>query len=492
MNNTINGKKHLLILGAGASMSLVPKDHKAALPSGMQLINYIANYNKNILCYLIAKEESKSKPQEFELNYIKLKKFINNKPVVEIMNVLKGGSYSMPDDFLHGGEYAGTLQETTAMLTRQKDIGIELLKPIENVNSLLKLTCVKNMNMKKHIIKLMFVSHLVNKHMPNSIDYFANNLEFFVSRDIQEYIEASFAVDIKEAKIDLQKYLKIIICEYLAEKQRLTIGFAIENTDQNYIKQIIWNLSLEANKFNMPIKYYIEKNLDIITFNYDITTEVLLRSYQDLQINVINCTDTETSQTDSEIINVLHVYSYLGANNETSNHANFDIATILLPDDQDDAKFVKHIEICDKSIFWIRNLVGSSDSEQTKMSTKVLCQKLIKDATNIYILGFGFDKNNLDNIGFTDIGTEALSKKAFFISKSSSKSISTFMEHVLVANIKKNNTPIQSVEKIVQEYKLANRYGDSQVFYAMYNGWSNKLLFSMNDINTAFIHDFDI
>ena len=72
--NELKSRKHLLILGAGASMSLVPEDWRDAngepaktesdrkydanakyrMPSGKELVDYIANYDMVILANLLS------------------------------------------------------------------------------------------------------------------------------------------------------------------------------------------------------------------------------------------------------------------------------------------------------------------------------------------------------------------------------------------------------------------------------------------------------
>lgn len=271
------------------------------------------------------------------------------------------------------------------------------------------------------------------------------------------------------------------------ERQVKTINHALNSTEQNYLRHIIWTLTLEANKCGTPPKKYIEENLDIITFNYDVTADVLLKKYH--EFNVISINEeiiADTGALDLNVIKIVHVYSYLGANGKVE-PANiekiFDLTRIIM-DPVKEISIEEHIKQCDKYIFWIRHESQGIDK------LKELSQQLITDADNIYFLGFGFDKNNMINIGLDEFSISkrdfgilnlGVMKKTLFISRASSKIMSIFMTHLGI-----------EIGKFSRWAKLKSRYGDNNVFYTQHNDSLSRITFSKNYINTAFYEDFDI
>ena len=296
-NNQENkSKKHLLILGAGASMSLVPEikfenfmrdyalyknDEDAELPinqgndffqnfrlpSGAELVRYISSYNNELIkkCIEIDKNRHETNTQN--------------------------------QDESHDSE----------------ELYIELSQM--SLTKLLKeFTKYYNEMVLPYVRYLCIASYLVKKYTPMSIDYFANNLYFFATNEIELLISEKIFENKDNAIKIIQKYLKLIIFEILSQKQKSTIEYASNHADYNYIRHMIWNLTLEANRIDPTInpKKYIEDNLDIITFNYDITTEVLLRAYNDIitmsYAEIINGTILHDDK-----VNIIHVYSHLYA-----------------------------------------------------------------------------------------------------------------------------------------------------------------------------------
>ena len=85
-------RKHLLILGAGASMSLVPErkgipqnthpvevdaNVKCRLPSGSQLVKHIANYKKDVLfIFMVISYNEKYLSQQYKV-FLNLRNEIN-------------------------------------------------------------------------------------------------------------------------------------------------------------------------------------------------------------------------------------------------------------------------------------------------------------------------------------------------------------------------------------------------------------------------------
>lgn len=142
------------------------------------------------------------------------------------------------------------------------------------------------LNKNQVLFGLYTASYLVKKYMPISIDYFANNLDFFAGKEVNLLVKLNcFGADKEDVILTIHKYMKLIICEILYARQETTLNIALNGSEQNYIRQIVWNLSLEANRYGAnDVKNYIEENLDIITFNYDNTADILLQKYQGLEV----------------------------------------------------------------------------------------------------------------------------------------------------------------------------------------------------------------
>lgn len=153
------------------------------------------------------------------------------------------------------------------------------------------------------------------------------------------------------------------------------------------------------------------------------------------------------------------------------------------------------LENANNYIFWIRNLVENKEQIETKQSTLEMGKSLIAAAQNIYFLGFGFDKNNLENIGFN---VEALTGKRqdnrnikgtingkrIFVSKTSGK-----INDILMQIINKSG---HYGSTGITESKLSPRMGDNNVFISERYNEISSILTTFNSINDAFNYDFDI
>jgi hypothetical protein len=496
-NQTIESRKHLLILGAGASMSLVPRkiekrnskdgtyteDYDAnennRLPSGSELVKYIADYKRNLLFMFIVKDNTLTTPK---CNYYNnLKKIIKINPDLSLQDNLS--------------KYQN-LQREQKYVNEHNIIKLYYVKYDQNFDvqdkiyygkcSITEAYIFFNMHSSMELFWLYVASYLTSKYLPISIDYFANNLDFYAAREINELININNLGLEKEKIITMiHKYLKAIICELLFERQKNTINIALNNTEHNYIRQIIWSLSLEANRYNQDVKQYIENNLDVITFNYDNTTDILLQKYQELAINPISGGDLKDVALDPKKINILHVYSHLSCSgDDTYDSKEFNIARAFLEEKPDNFKAM--LDHANRYIFWIRNQKEMDGKQESKNNTKSLSQKLINEAQNIYFLGFGFDENNLINIGFESTAffnegnnNGSLPKKRVFVSKTTGKINEILMKIINGCSTKSDN-------------KLNSRMGDANVFVSdRYNNNSSTLT-TFNYINEAFEQDFDI
>ena len=368
-NNQENkSKKHLLILGAGASMSLVPEikfenfmrdyalyknDEDAELPinqgndffqnfrlpSGAELVRYISSYNNELIkkCIEIDKNRHETNTQN--------------------------------QDESHDSE----------------ELYIELSQM--SLTKLLKeFTKYYNEMVLPYVRYLCIASYLVKKYTPMSIDYFANNLYFFATNEIELLISEKIFENKDNAIKIIQKYLKLIIFEILSQKQKSTIEYASNHADYNYIRHMIWNLTLEANRIDPTInpKKYIEDNLDIITFNYDITTEVLLRAYNDIitmsYAEIINGTILHDDK-----VNIIHVYSHLYAKEGEplkmsygENKVTYDTINIvdLLFSDLNGTQNLQHIdELLNESDYYI-NWIRANQDKESQHLTNIMSPKI--------------------------------------------------------------------------------------------------------------------
>lgn len=498
-------KKHLLILGAGASMSLVPEknvlkktlndnkekideNEELRLPSGSGLVDYIASYVTRIKSYVVVK---KIIPEELRYD-------VSHIGVNEYMNEFEDIHNHVGSPFEYDPNIRKYITSETSDLERFCIDGIQKLyaddsMAILGINSLEYYITENNDN--EHLKYLFIAGYLVKKYNPMSMDYFANNLYFFARNEIELLISEKIFEDKENAVEVIQKYLKLIIFEILSQKQKSTIDYALNNVDNNYIRQIIWNMTLEANRIDKKLdpKKYIEDNLDIITFNYDITTEYLLNHYNAIEYQSFAEIKSDTKM-DNNKVNVIHVYSHLYAGvgkmihesiNKIDNTFNIIDLIFTNPD-----KINELLEKCDDYINWIR---ANHDENSECLTNK--CIELFDNADNIYFLGFGFDKNNLKQIGFLDyyknkrsveLNMKQSYNKNLYVSQGNGK-IMDILEQVYTYYV-----PDALINRSLPHRNIISRFGSNQVYHYYLFNRKYGIQISTNKINDAFEKDFVI
>lgn len=498
-NNQVNKpKKHLLILGAGASMSLVPIRNNSnlddmnkiiRLPSGWDLCDYISLYLNKIKSIIVV--------SGFVPNILKIPK---DKIIKEYFNLEYDFYCSYIGNIINYIPNIEHYRKICLNNINDKSItwfnsAVQKLYADDNFMNVLEIIGSNGICYEIHLKYLYVAGYLLKKYNPLSIDYFANNLQFFASYEIEILKKSRYK---NEKSFDivtiLHKYLKLIIFESLSEKQKSTINYASNHAGYNYIRHIIWNMTLEANRVdkNLDPKEYIEKNLDIITFNYDITTEYLLNYYNAIESQSFAEIKSDIQMNNNKV-NIIHVYSHLYAGmnevnkiiNQSSVHEinnTFNIIDLIFtnPDKIDEL-----LEKCDYYINWIR---ANHDGENLYLTNK--CMDLLKNANNIYFLGFGFDKNNLKQIGFTK-DNQTLNEKRYFVSRGDGKVIS------ILENILYNKQTVSTYDGLSKyDSFIQKRNGSDNVFFykskIRVGGFFDEIQISTNDINTAFSGDFEI
>lgn len=478
--NELKPRKHLLILGAGASMSLVPEDWRDAngepaktesdrkydanaqyrMPSGKELVDYIANYSRVILANLLSLKYYNLEPywflsQENREFYVKLRglpkhSIIDPEKILIVLEKYDNLDYwEYHDDILFTELFTLILhnssmyEQITGALTI-KEIKLELEKDFYGIYHNYKMWCYVggidtglrlldkigvdlSDDMLLTLLRLLYAVRLVKTHNPNSIDYFINGLNYYarsstLDQDMENNFEQYVTNNMKPAGMPdaarikikdwlqkncetrilrkkiinldiIEQHLKFIVFQVISEKQLQTIQYYTSNLvdDKQYFDKLEAWLVREANKSKVEEKQYIEQNLNTISFNYDVIAEGLY--------DLGHWYKQPWSNSHQLQCDIHHVYGVLQKHefwDDNFHGGNYYIKlSKIIKSDVEQLKnysFDNHLELCCESINWIR--YKDKDKEQ-KYKT------LIQEADNIYFLGFGFDVNNLDNIGFT-------------------------------------------------------------------------------------------
>ena len=259
-------------------------------------------------------------------------------------------------------------------------------------------------------LKQIFLSSkIVGHYKPQSIDYFMLNLDFFApyeswDRKGEEYKEMDESAKVARKKV-IQKHTKFIISNIL-------IDAATHNYHQasgdDYINKMIWIINRTSHFHRKSPSSFIKEHVNIITFNYEFLFEHQL-------FNRISSDDSY-----SFLKNTIPVYGKISLKNE-DNIPIHDVVedglwqSIFLSENDDffigssngidwNKKYSLYKDVFGQ-LFDSMKWIGECDSEEKKQEMEVDRKKMVgafDKATDIYFLGFGFDLNNLYQIGLID------------------------------------------------------------------------------------------
>jgi hypothetical protein len=263
-----------------------------------------------------------------------------------------------------------------------------------------------------HLKGCFIVANIIEYYKPYSIDYFMMNIEqvahyeFYLTKKENNNLEKLNPNDAKERKKYLHRYAKLIIANILFPSS-LYACFEARYHD-NYFKKLWWKFLQDAlfhykqEWNNECFEEYLNENVKIITFNYDNSFENIFWE------------NSEVTDNSKKFIknNLKHVYGQiflkLGKNDQINllenclwkglfSFINEEVMRLYLPK-KDSPKEICEVdnifEELDKNIKWI----GQQESQEITEDRKSYTRWLI-EANEIYILGFGFDENNLYRIG---------------------------------------------------------------------------------------------
>lgn len=259
------------------------------------------------------------------------------------------------------------------------------------------------------------VAAIVNYYKPESIDYFMTNIESLAPYEF--YYEDKngnnmLKMDTKQIKLvksEIHKYTKFIIADILLD----SISCSVEHANRNkatYIDKTIALLNRKAVLHcNSQFGDFISNGFKCITFNYDTLLQSKLSSLIDINIsnNISHVYGAlalkTTGKKDNKEVHVLENFAGKDSNLWKNFFKSEALDNISLPHISNKLNDFEDLEV--KNIFmqisdcikWI----SEEDKEEGK-NKKISYKKIIKESDEIYILGFGFDKNNLYEIGIVN------------------------------------------------------------------------------------------
>lgn len=263
-----------------------------------------------------------------------------------------------------------------------------------------------------HLKGCFIVANIIEYYKPYSIDYFMMNIEqvahyeFYSTKNENNNLEKLNPSEASKRKKYLHIYAKLIIANILFPSS-LYHSFVARYHD-NYFKKLWWKFLQDAlfhykQKWNNEcFEEYLHENVKIITFNYD-------NSFENIFWENSEITDNSKKFIKN---NLKHVYGQiflkLGKNDQINltenclwkglfSFINEGVMRLYLPK-KDSPKEICEVdnifEELDENIKWI----GQEESPEITKDRESYYRWLI-EANEIYILGFGFDENNLYRIG---------------------------------------------------------------------------------------------
>jgi hypothetical protein len=262
-----------------------------------------------------------------------------------------------------------------------------------------------------HLEGCLIAADIVKYYRPYSIDYFMMNIEQLAPWEFYEVKNNSFEKltkkNLTERKKYIHKYTKLIIANIFGSSS--LHGSFVARGNDNYFRKLRWKFLENALFYNQQnwhekaFEEYLLKYVKIITFNYDSSLERIF--WEESEIN------DNTKKFMKE--NLKHVYGQVSLEivNEKEESVLCDFSDNYLwkglfsfcqKEKTERMILEEKCEIKDvfnqlnKNIKWIGQENPKLDED--RKSNK----KWLKEANEIYVLGFAFDKNNLYRIGLID------------------------------------------------------------------------------------------
>lgn len=289
-----------------------------------------------------------------------------------------------------------------------------------------------------HLKQIFLSLKLVRHYNPQSIDYFMLDLDFFAPYELwdkegEEYKEMDESAKADRKKI-IQKHTKFIISNILIDAATANY-YQTYSHGNDYINKMIWIINRASRFYGESPSSFVKECVKIITFNYESMFERQLFN----RISVDN--------SNSLLKNITPVYGKIFLKDNSGNHITDAIEdslwqSIFLSDGEDyfirspngldwSGKYSTYKDVFGQlsdSMKWI----GECDSEEKKQEMEVDRNKMIEafdKATDIYFLGFGFDLNNLYQIGLIDKSSNSQIKnnrrRKFYVAGGNAKILNT-------------------------------------------------------------------
>ena len=250
-------------------------------------------------------------------------------------------------------------------------------------------------------------SAIVAAYSPYSIDYFMMNIESLAPYEF--YAIKGDDAKVRERKQSIHKFTKLIMANYLCYSSTYAHN---SREDDNYIKRILWKLMQSAHFHSMNFDWYIKNYFNIISFNYDLSFETIL--YEHLSKETVEHLQSKHTHSvygkiylevsedrESESIHIWElkkdaIWDSLFFNSEDEHRISF-----IYDFKSNGKKFYACKDILSQindRIKWI----GEADGQAKSENDRAELQSLLLKADEVYFLGFGFDFNNLYQIGIID------------------------------------------------------------------------------------------
>lgn len=307
----------------------------------------------------------------------------------ELINLLRSNGFNLEQS--HRGN--GFIQQAHAL--RDEVLAYLYATIIDNkkINSELE-TQINQMR------QCYIASSVVRHYQPFSIDYFMMNIKQVASYEFSDIVNDEIEIN---ARINnLHQYTKLIIADILMGH----VSYAYKaRDDNNYLRHMIWKFLEAAHFTDKSLDEYILSSVEVINFNYELSFLMML--YDFLPSSVVN-------EFASKEHGMTHVYGNIYLEDTSKNpkqviymcgeHAIWNslfkievgkgnkISTGNFPN-QKEIYCNNLLKQISENIKWI----GENKNEENSSREKF--QNSFAKANEIYILGFGFDVNNLYNLG---------------------------------------------------------------------------------------------
>lgn len=289
-----------------------------------------------------------------------------------------------------------------------------------------------------HLKQIFLSSKIVGHYKPQSIDYFMLNLDFFApyelwDRNGEEYKEMDESAKAARKKV-IQKHTKFIISNILIDAATANYYLA-DSRGNDYINKMIWIINRAAHFYDESPSLFLKERVKIITFNYESM----------FQLQLFNRLSADNSK--SLWGNATSVYGQICLKDNKGNSIYTAIEdslwqSIFLSEGDDyfirtpngldwSGKYSTYKDIFGQlsdSMKWIGEC-SSAEEEKKKEEAQNDMIKKFDDATDIYFLGFGFDINNLYQIGLIDKSSKSLinnnRRRKFYVTGGDAKILNT-------------------------------------------------------------------